>query len=606
MSIRNFFSTAGGELSPAVIIRRVLFLILLLTLGFFYLAIDFRGLSHPKGKDQAQIAREIARGNGFTTQMIRPLALDQMRNYSLQSTEGDGDGSEGVSLTKFHDTYHAPLHPMLISVVLGMFEDRWEWKGGARIYYLDRVIAVVSVILFLWAIGINYLLVSRIFDTKIGGVTALLLLLCDMLWEFSQSGLPQMLMFFLFSFAMYFLYKAIENYQLKRSPILWLCLAGGFFGLLAMAHWIAIWPFLGLLVFTSFYFKPRGVQAVSMAGVFLVFLLIWGIRNNNVCGQPLGSGYFSILGGLTNSEAAIMRNFDQDQNPLNAKGMPTRLVLTSLGQINNLYIYLGSIIAAPLFFLSLLHPFKRPEISNFRWCILLMWVFAVLGMSVFGLAEAERDPNQLHLLFIPLMTAYGLAFLSVLWSRLGITSHLWMVLNGHLIAVVVISALPLLLTFFPNVKRGLWTKDQKTPAFTMRLLQREENFKKGDVIVSDAPWDVAWYGDRAAVWLPGSLSQFNQLKDFAKERKSPIKGLMLTQESINKPMVSGVIGLGAEYRDWYKPITYTALFYYANDEAGQFYGKQLLDTFELDYRFPSRAIRGGGIIFFTDEDPEKP
>ena len=27
--------------------------------------------------DQAQIAREIARGNGFTTKMIRPVAYDQ-------------------------------------------------------------------------------------------------------------------------------------------------------------------------------------------------------------------------------------------------------------------------------------------------------------------------------------------------------------------------------------------------------------------------------------------------------------------------------------------------------------------------------------------------
>ena len=612
MSIRNFFSTAGGELSAAVIIRRVLFLILLLALGFFYLAIDFRGLTHPKGIDQAQIAREIARGNGFTTQMIRPLALDQMRNHFLKKElEGklevgeDGEKKGGVSLTKFHDTYHAPLNPMLNSVVLGMFEDRWEWKGGGVIYYLDRVIAVVSVILFLWAIGINYLLVSRIFDTKIGGVTALLLLLCDLLWEFSQSGLPQMLMFFLFSFAMYFLYKAVENYQLKRSPVLWLCLAGGFFGLLAMAHWIAIWPFLGLLIFTSFYFRPRGVQAVSMGGVFLVFLLIWGVRNANVCGQPLGSGYFSILGGLTDSEAAIMRNFDQDQNPLNAKGMPTRLVLTSLAQMNSLYVYLGSIIAAPLFFLSLLHPFKRPEIAIFRWCILLMWVFSVLGMSIFGLADGARDPNQLHLLFIPLMTAYGLAFLSVLWSRLGITSHLWMVLNGHLIAVVVISALPLLLTFFPNIKRGLWTKDYKTPAFTMRLLQKEENFEKGDVIVSDAPWNVAWYGDRPSVWLPGSLSQFEQLEEFAEKRNSPIEGLMLTAESIDKPMVSGVLGIGAEYRDWYQPIVFTALLY-ANEPITNQRAGALLSDFKADFKYPSPTVRGGGIIFFTKEPPKKP
>jgi hypothetical protein len=600
MSIRNFFSSAGGELSPAVIIRRVMFLILLLALGFFYLAIDFRGLTHPKGIDQAQIAREIARGNGFTTQMVRPLSLDQMRNHAMQSE----DNEDSVSLTKFHDTYHAPLNPMLNSVVLGMFEDKWSWTGEGVIYFPDRVIAVVSIILFLWAIGINYLLISRIFDTKIGGVTALLLLLCDMLWEFSQSGLPQMLMFFLFSFAMYFLYKAIENYQLKRSPLLWLCLCGGFFGLLAMAHWIAIWPFLGLLIFTSFYFKPRGVQAVSMAGVFLIFLLIWGVRNNNVCGQPLGSGYFSILGGLTNSESAIMRNFDQDQNPLNAKGMPTRLVLTSLAQLNSLYVYLGSIIAAPLFFFSLLHPFKRPEISSFRWCILLMWLFAVFGMSIFGLADGVNDPNQLHLLFIPIMTAYGLAFLSVLWSRLGITSHLWMILNGHLIMVVFISALPLLLTFFPNIKRGLYAKDFKTPAYTMRLLQKEENFKKGDVIVTDSPWSVAWYGDRTAVWLPGSLSQFKELEAFARERKSPVKGLLFTSESIDKPMISGVIGIGAEYRDWYQPIVFTALLY-ANDDLAKKIGTQLLADFDLPYKYLSPRVAGGGIVFFTDEVPER-
>ena len=602
MSIRNFFSTAGGELSPAVIIRRIMFLILLLGLGFFYMAIDFNGLTHPKGIDQAQIAREIARGNGFTTKMVRPIALDQMRNHARES----GDEEESVSLTKFHDTYHAPLNPMLNSVVLGLFKSRFEWTGEEKIYFLDRVIAVVSVILFLWAIGINYLLISRIFDTKIGGVTALLLLLCDLLWEFSQSGLPQMLMFFLFSFAMYFLYKAVENFQLKRSPVLWLCLAGGFFGLLAMAHWIAIWPFLGLMIFVAFYFKPRGVHAVSMGAVFLVLLSIWGIRNLNTCGTPLGSGYFSVLGGLSNNtEASIMRNFDQDQNPLNAKGMPTRIVLTSLEQLNSLYVYLGSIIAAPLFFLSLLHPFKRPEISNFRWCILLMWVFAVIGMSIFGLADGAQDPNQLHLLFIPLMTAYGLAFLSVLWSRLGITSHLWMVLNGHLIIVVFISALPLLLTFFPDIKRGIRSSDvaaAATPSYTIRLLQKDDYFKPDDVIATDAPWDVAWYGDRTAVWLPGSLSQFKELESFADERLTPVKGVLLTFESLNEPMLTGVMGPRAEFRDYHQLIYFTSMMIYSGDPFTQELGKAMLSKFPLEYRYPSGKVIGGRLILFTKDN----
>ena len=33
----------------------------------------FKGLNHERSIEQAQIAREIARGNGFSTKMIRPL-----------------------------------------------------------------------------------------------------------------------------------------------------------------------------------------------------------------------------------------------------------------------------------------------------------------------------------------------------------------------------------------------------------------------------------------------------------------------------------------------------------------------------------------------------
>src|SRR5260221_7408496 len=35
----------------------------------------FKGLSHEKAIEQAEISREIARGNGFSTKMIRPAAL---------------------------------------------------------------------------------------------------------------------------------------------------------------------------------------------------------------------------------------------------------------------------------------------------------------------------------------------------------------------------------------------------------------------------------------------------------------------------------------------------------------------------------------------------
>src|SRR6187431_3300586 len=44
----------------------------------------FKGLSHEKAIEQAQISREIARGNGFSTQMIRPAALYQFKDNTSQ------------------------------------------------------------------------------------------------------------------------------------------------------------------------------------------------------------------------------------------------------------------------------------------------------------------------------------------------------------------------------------------------------------------------------------------------------------------------------------------------------------------------------------------
>ena len=47
----------------------------------------------------------------------------------------------------------------------------------------------------------------------------------------------------------------------------------------------------------------------------------------------------------------------------------------------------------------------------FRWCIISMWLWcSVFGMAVFGMPEGTNiRANDLHILFMPLMTFYGLA-----------------------------------------------------------------------------------------------------------------------------------------------------------------------------------------------------
>ena len=51
----------------------------------FYLGPGFKQLTSPKGIEQAQIARELARSGSFQTKMIRPLSLYQAHKNSEEA-----------------------------------------------------------------------------------------------------------------------------------------------------------------------------------------------------------------------------------------------------------------------------------------------------------------------------------------------------------------------------------------------------------------------------------------------------------------------------------------------------------------------------------------
>ena len=539
MSLRNLFSSSNGELNPAIIIRYALFLLLLIGLTFFYLSPGFRGLTNEKGLEQAQIAREIARGNGFKTKLVRPLSLRQAIEHS-----------EDVTLTDLHDTYHAPLNPLLNSIALGFYEDDFQWDRKETVYPLDRVITGVSILFLLGSIAMTFLLVTGIFDAKIGSVTALLMLLCEMLWQFSQSGLPQMLMLFLFTCVNYFLYKALESEINGRKPLIWLLLCAGFFGILALSHWLAIWPFVGLIIFSALYFKPRGVAALFMLLVFLAVVSPWAIRNANITGTPLGSGYFSVLGGMSVGEEYIFRSYEPPSQNIFGAGFYTKIINTSLDQLNGLYAFLGSIAVAPLFFLALLHPFKRRSIADFRWPLLSMWLFAVMGMSLFGLPDKAYDANQLHMLFMPVMTAYGLAFLSILWGRLGFSSQIPVIKNGHLVLAVVFSSVPMILGLIPGIRYSFRSKDLNTQA--LQISHIRDQAKPSAIVVADVPASVAWYGDRSSLWLPTNPQQMREIKLWTEQKGQPISGILLTRKSADLSLFKMIYG---KERDWAPLIT---------------------------------------------------
>ncbi len=544
-------SNPALHLDTGIIIRRSLFFLILIILTLGNLFVLFRGLNSPQAMDQAQIAREIARGNGVTTKFIRPVAYYQAQKIA--------NGAAPFHL--FEDTYHSPLNPLLNAAVLKLIgaDDSgvWQMTKNEVVFPLDRVIATVSTLFFLMAIGVNYLLISRIFDAKIAGVCAILMLFCETFWNYSLSGLPQMLMLLLFSCAIYFVYRAVEAAAEGRIAMTPAVIAGVFFTLLALTHWMTVWIALGYIIFAAVAFRPRGIVGITILALIIVPAIFVMLRNNTHSGSLFGTAFLTLYNGLgTGSESAVMRTTDLENEPLILGGLLSKILRTTLVQATDIIPFLGGIIVAPLFFICLLHPFKRPSIAIFRWSILLMWVFAALGMAFFGVSTKELDPNQLHLLFAPIMTAYGLAFLSILWSRIEIVAANPILANVHLILVVAICALPLVLSLPVKVRIGMERRDRggvpHWPPYYAPVLNSTESGLKGwvkekEIVVSDQPWAVAWYADRVSVWLPPTREGFEKLESIAADLQTPFVGILISPSSHGS---GTLMEIAAEYKDF--------------------------------------------------------
>lgn len=540
-----------AQIDFGILIRRSLFFVVLIIFTLGNLFTLFKGLNSPQAMDQAQISREIARGNGFTTKMIRPVAY-----YQAEKSE-----KRSVSLIGFQDTYHSPLNPLLNAAVLKLIgaddAEAWQMRENEMVYPLDRVIATVCTLFFLMAIGVNYLLISRIFDPKIAGVCAILMLFCETFWNYSLSGLPQMLMLLLFSCGLYFAYRAVEAATEGRIAMTPAIIAGVFFTLLALTHWMTVWIALGYIIFAAVTFRPRGIVGLSILALILIAAIGPMLRNVGITGSPFGTAFLTLYNGLgSGAEVNVMRNIDLEAEPLVLDGLLSKILRTTLLQATDIVPLLAGIVIAPLFFLSLLHPFKRKSIATFRWAILLMWVTTAIGLAFFGVSTQALDPNQLHLLFAPIMTAYGLAFISILWSRLDVVAATPALRNVHHFIVVILCAMPLVLSLPTKVRVGMHVRDRGgipqwppyyAPALNSRISGLKAWVSEKQVVFSDQPWAVAWYADRMSIWLPPTREGFAKLETVAADLQTPAAGILISPSSHGSGPLSEV---AERYKDF--------------------------------------------------------
>ena len=581
-------------------IRFVLFILVLILLTVANLFPFFKGLNSPHAMEQANIAREIARGNGFATKVIRPIAYAQAM---------EKQGGSPISFDGFKDTYQSPLNPLLNAAVLKLVgaDDAAKWQMGENemVFPLDRVIATVSTLCFLMSIGVTYLLVSRIFDQKIAGVTALLMLFCETFWQYSLSGLPQMLMLLLFSCALYFVYRAVEESKEGRLPYMQAIIAGIFFTLLALTHYVTIWIAIGYIIFAAVAFRPRGVLAITILFILLIPMTFIMLRNSEISGNPFGTAYLNIYNGIGGgTEENVMRILDLDSFPLLNRGFVSAILRSTLVQASSLIPFLGGIIVAPLFLIALMHPFKRASIAQFRWAILLMFITSAFGLSIFGVSTDNLNPNQTHLLFAPLMTAYGLAFISTLWSRIPIVTSASMLQNVHYYLIIGITSLPLVLEMPNKIRIGLGRSDSGVPHWPPYYapalnLALNKWLSDKQICFSDQPWAVAWYADRVSIWLPSSRLDFEKLENNAADLETPVAGILISPSSHGSGNATEV---AEKYKDFTSLVMDGRVFLATYPPGMSIYDKDKKIE-EIARRYPFRAtLVGMDMVYYSDRD----
>ncbi len=562
---------------------RCLLVLLVLAIAGIELFVSFRGLFEPAAMDQAQIARQIARGNGMTTKFLRPIQIVD------QSKANKGF----IDFEVVKDANYAPLYPHILAIALSAtgaddFESNRMEEGGSVLYGPDRVIAGVSMIFFIIALFLSYLVAWKLFDESVAVATVLMMSLSSVMLKFATSGLPQPLMmcFFLSAALMVILAcDAQAKHKGRKVVTLYSALSFCFMALLCLTSWMGIWLALGLLLFVGVFLRPYGLHSVVGLFILVLFLILPYLQMVGETGSAIGNGFYAIYNYFGVGEDMVLRSTLVGDLPLDDKNFLLRACGAYLGQLQDFYSMTGAILVAFFFFLSIFHTYRVKATQKFKWAIFIMYGSSACGVLFFG-SSATVHVSQIYILLAPLFVAYGTSLVFSLLAKSVKNDDFALTRNFVIFALAVVSSGPLLFNYPKEVYRGIWLGSKGIPhwppyypnALNLKLV---DSTNKDHIIVTDQPWAVAWYADRKALWTPLKVSAFTtDLLPVITKNGCDVQGFLVTpasywQDTQAADSVGGLVGVMQKNGE-FSPAAIEGMLLLASPKKNFFFG----DLFE--------------------------
>ncbi len=474
----------------------VIYLLLALALIFVYLVFmagQFKGLTDVNAMDYAQIGRNIAQGEGFTTNFIKPLSLTRQ-----------------LSLDRHPDLTYPPIHPWLISVVMH------------TVGMNDRAVALASGIPFLLTIPLILIFALWLFDSRVAWLAVALYVTNIAMLGYSISGLEVHLLALLVTGLLMVLYQYAQHREYR--PLL-AAAAGLLVALIYLTKYLWAIILIPILVYV-YYVSERRQRAQAMIVLVVVFLVIiapWCYRMYNVSGNPFFTWrwYETTMTTRTNPGMTLYRSFPEKLTalPTYALQHPVEIYEKFRTGVATLYGVLPKVAGAyvtAFFIVAILVPLGSPNFERVRY--LLYGMFALVFLA---LITVMAGPRLLYPL-APIVTLIAAGFfyrvfLPIIQNMGAREQRRYTALA---VGVLLLSQItPMLFSLTARPGPGETTTNEQIVTWT-----REAKELGGEPIICDVPWLSAWHNDMVSIWVPKSPEDLKRIQ----EKVGQIPWMLLT------------------------------------------------------------------------------
>lgn len=519
-------------------------------LAAWYNLKEYRNFSTQEAMDQAQLARNLAEGHGFTTQFVRPVVINFLHQQQ-------GKGVQVMS-APIPDLSNPPLYPLILAGLMKVlpFDYGINTPKGVAFerYQPEFIIALFNQALLVLAIFLVFRIARRLFDETVAWISAVVMAGAEVFWRFSVSGLSTMLLLDLFLALVWVLIALESNERESKHGNGWAfglaAIAGILLGAGMMTRYAFGWVIIPAVLYLAFFGGSRRVALpLIAAAVFAVCIAPWLVRNYQVGGTLFGTSGYAIYEETTTFpgnrfERTYSGDVDQTARTTEIEEYFRKLIVNGAKLVEVDLPTLGGSWLTAFFFAAILVPFRNPGLNRLRFFLLL--TILVLGVAqALGRTHLTDDSpgvnsENLLVLAAPLVFVFGVAMYFVLIDLIEFPLPQVRYLTTVLF-VAVISA-PLILALMPPNSSPV----AYPPYYPPLIQETAELMEPDELLMSDMPWAVAWYGDRNSMLVTldapmdsklSARGDYFAINDFEK----PISGLYLTPITLDARFLSEML-----------------------------------------------------------------